>query len=1155
MNVSEKQKALDIKDIDTETEHKIQQTMSTSSKNMDESLTIRKDKSLHSLGMSTVSNNTDEILMAQKAESHRFLGPGSIAATTNTSSTGMGSEEGNYSVANSIRAGLKTSELRRQKMSNEVISLHSKIQSKPSAEDALNFESLALIGRDKELSELKACFARMISEEDEQDASEDTVFRSHKELILIGGESGVGKTSVAKALKGDVSLHKNGLFAHGEFDINTINEPYSGISKTFGSICRIILKDRDEESICAVRKALERELGDEIGLLLNLIPDLDVLLRDKNDTSSAPEKVGDDAIESGLDRLRFAFRVLTSVLCATFSPLVLFVDGLQWADISSLQILDYIMSDAQNEHPLMIIGCYRSDEVGENSLLHNKMVALREKSTKYKFCMTEMIIGAFGVDDIEKIIREALPSSDPKETVGLAELCLKRTFGNPFFVFEFLKMLHQEGLLVYCASQQIWTWNLAEIEKESMSTLNVVVMLQQHMSKLPKQVQAVLQCATYLGSTFGEAALSLVWSSYGRRLVAEKVQPISVLLESIVKENIFERGDNKQYRWVHGKVQEAALSLIGKVRESFQLDIATTLYYGMKKSQVEEDLFAIVDLMNRGNVSKRPEFARCNLRAAEKAREMSAFRSAAEYAAHGIRLLKEIQWFGENRSISFKLFRIGVETEIVLGNIAAAEKYTNEVLSRSDISPSEIIPFKMAEANVLSIVEVEQKEALECYTQLLTDLGYRLIWRRSLLPIQAFYKLFRTIKKAKSKPQGFYDTMVPIDDPRHRTVSAVLARVIYNAFRAGNTPLLLLCTSKLVDLTLDNGVNEFSARSFAILGAITIMALKDYETATSFNMVALSMIKKFRGMHNAETTVVAYQVGLCWVKPFEECVVPSGDAVLAGLRAGETEDAILSLLAHSISFPYAAGKPLNSILEHCPKVLFQCEESSRADHILMVRTHWQMLINLTDPSCSNPSALEGNIYSAEKDNGDFAGLLSAKTLFLGELLLVNDDYEVTAKRAIEIGNKYAKLVPGYFMIMPETFHRAVALYAAALLTKKRKYIGHARKLKKTIYKWAKAGNPNVQYYHMFLTAEQLALDKKYDLAEQKYEEAIETVMSVGHLHHIALLNERYADFLINERSLEEKSKDRLKQAIHYYKELGAARKVKALESRLYIHFG
>ena len=100
----------------------------------------------------------------------------------------------------------------------------------------------------------------------------------------------------------------------------------------------------------------------------------------------------------------------------------------------------------------MIIGCYRSDEVDENSLLHTKMIGLREMSTKYNFHVTEMTIGAFVVEDIEAIIREALPSSNPEEMAGLAKLCLKRTLGNPFFVFKFLKMLHQEGLLVYCDS-------------------------------------------------------------------------------------------------------------------------------------------------------------------------------------------------------------------------------------------------------------------------------------------------------------------------------------------------------------------------------------------------------------------------------------------------------------------------------------------------------------------------------------------------------------------------------------------------------------------------------------------------------------------------------------------------------------------------------
>ena len=52
-------------------------------------------------------------------------------------------------------------------------------------------------------------------------------------------------------------------------------------------------------------------------------------------------------------------------------------------------------------------------------------------------------------------------------------------------------------------------------------------------------------------------------------------------------------------------------------------------------------MFTIVDLINNGNVLKLPEFANANLRAASKARNLSAFQSAAEYAAHGIDLLKE----------------------------------------------------------------------------------------------------------------------------------------------------------------------------------------------------------------------------------------------------------------------------------------------------------------------------------------------------------------------------------------------------------------------------------------------------------------------------------------------------------------------------------
>ena len=123
------------------------------------------------------------------------------------------------------------------------------------------------------------------------------------------------------------------------------------------------------------------------------------------------------------------------------------------------------------------------------------------------------------------------------------------------------------------------------------------------------------------------------------------------------------------------------------------------------------------------------------------------------------------------------------------------------------------------------------------------------------------------------------------------------------------------------------------------------------------------------------------------------------------------------------------------------------------------------------------------------------------------------------------------------------------LYAAARQTKKRKYKVEAKRLLKKIEKWAKGGNANVQYYFLFLTAEQLALDKKYDMAQQKYEQAIEAATIARHLHHMGLINERYADFL-ETRSAKDLSQERLMQAIQCYKRWGSTRKVAELESRL-----
>lgn len=1057
------------------------------------------------------------------------------------SSTQNSDETSVYTLSSSLRSGkMKTSELRKPKGIKPPSFRNQSFQEEDSTKPVLSFESMTLIGRDEEVAKLKASFDRIISKPENNDGS--------KEIFLIAGEAGTGKSRIALSLQEEISKQPRAMFTKGKFDMSASNEPYYGIANAFGELCQKIL-DSPADAVCAVKAGIYEQLGHEVDLLVHLIPELKNLVGNRIQDPDVTH-IGADEIESKLERLRFAFRALMRVFCSVFSPLILFLDDLQWADVSSLQVLDFLISDTQNKNALMIIGCYRSEEVDDNSLLHNKMVALQEKTDKYQFRFTEVKIGSFGAKEIEQVITTALPPANSEATAALAALCLKRTHGNQFFVLEYLKMLYYEGLLIVNdEATKTWTWDLDQIEDATMSTANVVVMLHDRLIKLPPQVQALLQCAAYLGSTFSIFTIDLVWSTYGRRLVESRIEKTESLLDLIVKEDILEKCDNAhQYRWVHDVLREAALSLTGERRESFQLDIGRTLYYGLEKKQVEDDMFTIVDLINNGNALKLPEFALANFRAAEKARNLSAFQSAAEYAAHGIDLLKENKW-SSDRSLTLKLYIMAAEMEIMVGNIEAANKYSSEVLSQKDLSVMEALPMKMAEASTIAHSGLQFEKSLDYYMQVLKELGCRVTWTKTLVPVQSLLKLMKTIKKVNSKPLSFFDKMVAIDDPKQKAIATVFSKVLYVSFVIGDMLLYLLCACRLVDMTLEYGVNEFSAKSFASLASGVIIGMQDVETATKFNMIAVSMMKKFRGIHNCETTFICYGPGLTWVKPFEEIMPVMRDAVSEGFKSGDTEFAMWNLLSHRFLLAYNTGKPIAAMLKDGPSTMIQCEDAAQALHVKALQVIWQMLQNLNDPASPNPTKLEGDIYNAEKDDETNPAHLSFVHFAKGELLLFNADFEVAAQRALDVGETYDKLLPNTVLNTVESFHRAVPVYAAARLTKRRKFKGEARRLLKKITKWATNGNPNVQYQATFLAAEQHALDGKYEMAEQKYEEALAAVTEAGHLHHIALINERYADYL-SERSIPEKSRERLVEAIRYYKEWGASYKVQKLELRL-----
>jgi histidine kinase len=195
--------------------------------------------------------------------------------------------------------------------------------------------------------------------------------------------------------------------------------------------------------------------------------------------------------------------------------MIMVLDDLQWADVSSLEVIDFLISDMQNPNPLMIIGSYRSSEVDENSILFNKIRTLDEKKAGFGINIMDVELGSCQIDDVNKIIMAMMSIDDEDLTRrGLTEVCFKRTLGNPFFLIEFMVLLQSEGLVTYNLGLMKWVWDEEEIDNATMSAANVVGLLRARIRKLPQKVQLLLQYAACLGSSFSVSMLELIWKKH-----------------------------------------------------------------------------------------------------------------------------------------------------------------------------------------------------------------------------------------------------------------------------------------------------------------------------------------------------------------------------------------------------------------------------------------------------------------------------------------------------------------------------------------------------------------------------------------------------------------------------------------------------------------
>jgi predicted ATPase len=437
----------------------------------------------------------------------------------------------------------------------------------------LHFASVGFYGRDNEAAILNECLGRLTSKDN-----------TGRELVLVKGYSGTGKTSLVSNLANPVREMK-GCFVTGKFNSSNCDDPYSGISVACRQICGEIMMARktadiSDRSFEEMRDRIVEGLHAKLHVLMSVIPDLVEIIGD--------EYVRDDFIFVDAEnqgnsqakhlQLKHAFRVFIRIVSSYLKPLVLLLDDLQWADVASLELLEVLVTDRQNPN-LMIIGCYRSNEVEETHIISKLIHHLNDKCEHDDFIITEIEVENLGIRDVNQIIMALLSIDDESRTHGLAEICLKRTIGNPLFLLTLVITLEEQRLIRFNQDLLQWTWDESEIEEKTASTANVVYLIRAKMGKLPEDFCRLLQYAAFLGSEFDEKTIGFIWKHHvaSSKELQENDKPVQ-LLSQAVEENFLEKNGLSTYRWVHNKIQEAAISLVpASSLSSQQFEIGMTL--------------------------------------------------------------------------------------------------------------------------------------------------------------------------------------------------------------------------------------------------------------------------------------------------------------------------------------------------------------------------------------------------------------------------------------------------------------------------------------------------------------------------------------------------------------------------------------------------
>ncbi|MEH1886237.1 AAA family ATPase [Nostoc sp.] len=979
-----------------------------------------------------------------------------------------------------------------------------------------------LYGREPEIAKLIQVFERVITQ-------------GKPELVLVSGYAGVGKSSLVKEIHKPI-VRERGFFICGKFDRYKRDIPYSTIVQAFQTLARQILT-QPEERLATWKKQIQAALGNNGRLITDVIPEVELIVGEQ---FPVPEL----GPAESQNRFNLVFQNFINVFAQKEHPLTVFLDDMQWADTATLNLIQTIITDSNIQY-LCFILAYRDNEV---DVVHPFKLMI-EKVSQYGAITTEILLTPLNIAYVKQLIADTLYSS-AEQVEPLAKLIIQKTDGNPFFVNEFLKILHQENLLKFNRQHGIWQWDLAEIEAQGI-TDNIVNLMIGRMQKLPLATQQVLKLASCIGNRFDLEVLAIV----GEQSIEETANAlIEAILRGLIISIESDESAEKNYRFYHDRVQQAAYSLIAdESKSAVHLKIGQLLLKNASPEQVNEQIFDLVNQLNLAvdlivEQTEKDELVRLNLIAGKKAKASTAYTHAKVFFSIAMNLGSKNAWIEEYEQ-TFALFRERAECEFLTGNLEQAEELFELLLlkAKSYIDKSNIYMLQIRLYQVAGRYEealILGLEALKLFGVIFPDSAEEV---QSAIAIEKNQVL---INLGERQVSDLINAPV-IQDPNIKTLISLLTTLGPPTY-LGRPDLFPLVVLKAVNYSLKFGNTEDSCFAYSMYAMLLVSIFHDILTGYAFSEMTIQLNEKFhdlklRGvvLHIHGSHINVWRNHIATDIPFLErgfigCI-EAGDVTMANYNGYQGSWQIIQL-----------GSPLVDTYKSLEKYTAFARQSKHEAVYQTIRLQQMLLMNLRGLTHQNLTLSDDNFnesraLSVITDAGFVSGIIFYHIIKL-IIFFTYRKYVEALNSALNL-NKFLvatlalPIETDYILYYSLTL---TALYPTVSPQEQEQFLQTLESHQQQLQYWANHCPANFLHKSQLVAAEIARIEGRDLEAMRLYEQSIASAREQGFVQYEALANELAAKFYW-EREFELIAQTYLQVAKNAYMRWEASAKVKHLE--------